>query len=205
VLKNYIKLANGLIKQEYYEKIQYGYDYSQKRNYGIDGVKISYLRLGFIIGVIKKTPSDILDVGYGSGEFLSAAKVIVPNCYGFDISSYPVPDGVEKLNQISNFDGEVITMFDVLEHFGDIYVIKDFKCKYLIVSLPNCHYFSDEWFENWKHRRPNEHLWHFNEKSLINFMEEAGYKFISSCNLEDSVRLSQGPYPNILTAAFKKV
>ena len=204
MIKNYEQLANGVIKQKNYEKIEYGYDYSSKRNYGVKGIKISYLRLGFIVGAIKHIPSDVLDIGYGNGDFLSASKTIVKNCYGFDISNYPTPDGIQKLNQISDFNGEVITMFDVLEHFEDISVVKDFKCKYLIISLPECHYFSEEWFENWKHRKPNEHLWHFNKKSLTNFMEEMDYKPLSFSNIEDSVRLSDGPYSNILTVAFEK-
>jgi hypothetical protein len=41
----------------------------------------------------------------------------------------------------------------------DIEFVKDLKCHYVCISLPWCHYFSDEWFETWKHRKPNEHLW----------------------------------------------
>jgi hypothetical protein len=72
------------------------------------------------------------------------------------------------------------------------------------VSLPNCHYFSDEWFETWKHRRPNEHLWHFNETSLINFMNEIGYSKVNICNIEDTIRKHSHDYSNILTGIFKK-
>ena len=41
--------------------------------------------------------------------------------------------------------------------------VKKLKCKYILISVPCCHYYSDDWFKNWKHRRPDEHIFHFNE------------------------------------------
>ena len=57
---------------------------------------------------------------------------------------------------------------------------------------------------NWKHRRPDEHLWHFDEDSLYNFMKRMGYTFISSSNIEDTIRKNKEGETNILTAVFKK-
>ena len=59
--------------------------------------------------------------------------------------------------------------------------------------------------ETWKHRKPDEHLWHFDEKSLQNFMTRMGYETINICNLEDLTRHNNQPYQNILTGLFKKV
>ena len=66
-------------------------------------------------------------------------------------------------------------------------------------------YFSDEWFEDWKHRNPDEHLWHFNDKSLNAFMDDMGYTKIAQSNIEDSIRKSDCEHPNILTGIFKKM
>ena len=62
---------------------------------------------------------------------------------------------------------DIITFYDSLEHFEEIEFVKKLKCNYICISVPNCHYKNDEWFRNWKHRKPNEHLWHFNSKSHI--------------------------------------
>ena len=62
------------------------------------------------------------------------------------------------------------------------------------------------WFEKWKHRRPDEHLWHFDKDSLVNFMERMGYIMVSCSNLEDTIR--KNPHQeetNILTCVFKKL
>jgi hypothetical protein len=87
---------------------------------------------------------------------------------------------------------------------NNIYDIKDLQAKYVVVSLPHCHNFSDEWFENWKHRKPNEHLWHFNAPALINFMSEVGYEVINITNLEYTIRKNNEDYTNILTGVFRK-
>ena len=73
-------------------------------------------------------------------------------------------------------------------------------------DIPWCHYDSDEWFLNWYHRKPNEHLWHFNDKSLTRFFEENGYENIYLGNVEDTIRKNNNcsEKPNILSAIFKK-
>jgi hypothetical protein len=98
----------------------------------------------------------------------------------------------------------VISFFDVLEHFEEIDFVKDLDCNYVYISLPWCHNFSEEWFMDWKHRRPDEHLWHFNEKSIENFFNEMGYDMVDYSNVEDLIRVSGEEYPNILTCIFKK-
>ena len=125
-------------------------------------------------------------------------------CFGYDITGYDIPEGCEFIKDWVNLNVDVITFFDVLEHFEDPYMIKDLNAKYVILSFPWCHYISDEWFENWKHRKPNEHLWHFNKESLVNFMSEVGYDVINVTNVEDIIRKNNLEYSNILTGVFKK-
>jgi hypothetical protein len=73
------------------------------------------------------------------------------------------------------------------------------------LSFPWCHYISDEWFENWKHRRPNEHLWFFNEKNIYNFAKSTGYEVINYSNVEDTIRGNNSNKENILTVCLKKI
>ena len=207
-LSNYEKVEFGIIKQKNVEKIDYDYTYSNAyTQYGENANKLSVLRLGNLIGTINKIPESILDVGYGNASFLKAASTIIPNCYGSDLhNTYPLPDKCKFTDNIFEQKVEVITFFDSLEHFDDIFIIDKLKCKYIMISVPWCHFFSDEWFDNWVHRKPNEHLWHFNDKSLILFFESYGYKCIHKSNFEDSIRKRDtfNNSENILSCIFEK-
>ena len=143
---NYIVYDNGLIQQEFDTLIDYNNDYIDPYNQlGIKLDIMSSLRLGYIIGSIGKTPRSILDVGYGNGSFLLSCKKTISNCYGNDISGYSIPDDCTFVENILDDWFEVITFFDVLEHFEDISFIGKLNCKYLCISLPWCHFFDKDW------------------------------------------------------------
>jgi hypothetical protein len=207
-MENYEKLKSGIIKQKIIQKIDYNYEYSNKYNsYGEKSNYLSYLRLGVLLGTLNKIPESILDVGYGNGDFLKNAKNIINSCHGFDISKYQLPPNIIIEDSIFDKHFDVICFFDSLEHFDDINIIDKLDCDYIFISVPWCHNNSDDWFLNWYHRRPNEHLWHFNDKSLVNFFEENGYTKIYLGNFEDTIRKNSscGNQPNILSAIFKKI
>jgi len=207
--ENYEESKFGIIKQINVEQFQYNFDYSNTYNqYKEAANNLSFLRLGTLIGSINKIPQSILDVGYGNASFLKAASTIIPKCYGSDLhNNYPLPDKCIFTDDIFAHEVEVITFFDSLEHFDDIFIIDKLKCKYIMISVPWCHYFSKEWFESWVHRKPNEHLWHFNDKALISFFESYGYKCIHKSNFEDSIRKREtfNNSENILSCVFEKI
>ena len=208
MIKNYEILKNGLIKQEKIvnKKQDYNLDYIERRynQYGEKGPQLAGIRFGYLIAKLNKKPNSILDIGYGNGDFLNVCKQSISNCYGNDISEYPIPDGVKFVKNIFEKHYDVITFFDVLEHFEDINFVKNLKCNYVYISVPWCHNFSDEWFFNWKHRREDEHFWHFNLESISNFFDEMGFDLIDSSNIEDTIRTPTSENPNILTCIFKK-
>jgi hypothetical protein len=112
---------------------------------------------------------------------------------------------VVKVESIFERYWHVITMFDVIEHLEDPSIIRDLQCSFLVVSVPWCHYLNDERFRNWKHRRPDEHLHHFSDRSLIRFMHRNGYDVeFWPCAVEDVIRGHLDGRPNILTAIFSK-
>lgn len=206
MLEGYSKTPEGVVYQVDPKPIDYNLEYIEyyeqlDRAYG----EMSYLRLGNLIGSIGKIPHSVLDVGYGDGSFLRACKKIVPECYGYDISTYPVPEGCVEVDGLTTRHYDAITFFDSLEHFRDISFVKELNCNYVCVSVPFCHYKSDEWFENWKHRKPDEHLWHFNKESLTSFMSIMGFKLMTSSNIEDTIRKNKPSEENILTCIFEKV
>ena len=205
-MKNYAKNGDGVIYQIEKEIFQYNQDYVNNSYVVYEPLPtyMGYLRLGNIIGSIGRVPKSILDVGYGNGSFLKVCKNIIPNCYGYDISEYPVPEGCVKSDSMFNKFYDIITFYDSLEHFEEIEFVKKLKCNYICISVPNCHYKNEEWFRDWKHRRPNEHLWHFNLKSLENFMLRMGFSMINSTNIEDTIRKNKHESQNILTSIFQK-
>jgi hypothetical protein len=207
MINNYEYDQNGVIKQLHKTPIEYNQKYIDVRynTYGVLNDFISHLRLGYITGSIGRVPLDVLDIGYGNGAFLSACRKVINNCKGYDISTYPVPYNCSIVTDIFAAHHDVITFFDSLEHYEEIYFLHKLQCNYICISVPWCHYFSDEWFTAWKHRRPDEHLWHFNDKALIQFMNFQGFECINICNIEDTIRKHSFSYPNILTGLFKKV
>ena len=207
MLSNYERLSNGVIKQRNVSKIQYDYNYSNKYNsYGEKGRNLSHLRFGVLIGAIGFIPNSIVDVGYGNGDFLSVCTKKITHVYGCDLSDYPVPEKCTKIELDDIKSVDVVCFFDSLEHFDDISFVKNLDTSYVFISVPWCHYLSDEWFETWYHRRENEHLYHFNEESLKCFFDELGYDCIYRSSFEDIVRHNPSvyPLPNILSCIFKK-
>jgi hypothetical protein len=209
MLDNYKQLDNGVIKQvNITSKVDYNEAYIENsyNTYGTNGTKLAHLRLGFLLGLIHNHDS-IIDVGYGNGDFLDACTNTFSQCYGNDISEYKLPDTCDYISydDMLKKEVDVITFFDSLEHFEDISFVKDLKAKYILISVPWCHYKSDKWFDDWKHRRPDEHLWHFNEKSLCEFMKENGYINKKTSNIEDIIRKTEKNEYNILTVLFERV
>lgn len=210
MLKNYERLRNGVIRQVEVKPFQYGFEYSNNYNKISElSKRMAHLRLGYLIGVIGRVPENIVDIGYGNGDFLEAASKIIPECYGSDIAeNYPVPPGVKYIDKDELFSREfdVACFFDVLEHVEDIYLtLNSIQADYLCISLPNCEYKSDEWFSTWKHRKENEHLWFFDETALVAFMLEVGYKPLNISYIEDVIRVDENNKPNILSGVFQRI
>jgi hypothetical protein len=205
MLDNYAVDKLGVIYQISKTEFVYDNEYVETR-YGAAPVEqMSFLRVGQITAALGRIPTSVLDVGYGSGDFLKAMSSAITDVNGYDIPpAFPVP-GVANVENMYSREYDLVTFFDSLEHFEDPSEIRALRTNFIHISVPWCHYFSDEWFQDWRHRRPNEHLWHFNEKSLPAFMKEMGYELICFSNGEDVIRKSSGPWQNILSATFRKL
>lgn len=208
MIPNYELTQDGAIKQSTFKPFTYDQQYSDSR-YSVfnDRGNILNLRLGYVIGSIGHIPHSLMDIGYGNGDFLESCMGLIPNLYGNDVPpAYPLKNGIQFIENILEQKVEVVTFFDSLEHFPDIEWVKDLKCKYVVISLPWCYNgLDDEWFQNWKHRKPDEHLYHFDDKSLVYFMYRMGFELINYCNIEDKIRIDKSLSPNILTACFRKI
>jgi hypothetical protein len=209
MLDNYKVDKNGIIKQIKVNKITYDSAYIESRyNTHKNRKSMACLRLGYLLGVCGGGGiNSILDVGYGNGDFLKLSSQYIKKCTGADIApAYPLPAHIKTTRNIYKDCYDVVCFFDSLEHFDNIYEIEQLKTKFIYISVPECHYLSDEWFKNWKHRRENEHLWHFNLESLTAFFADIGYKIINHSHIEDIIRTRYDKnLPNILSAVFKKI
>tara|TARA_R100001510_G_C7634268_1_gene192704 strand:- start:574 stop:1206 length:633 start_codon:yes stop_codon:yes gene_type:complete len=209
MLNNYTKMENGVIYQSD-KKITMNYDQDYiKSSYAEEAMKnISYLRYGYLAGYLANQGFDsvkglsVLDVGYGFGHFLKVCSDAGMKSYGHEVNGHDISKFAAQGN--IDWDYDVITFFDSLEHFEDITFVKHLKCKHLLISLPWCHYPSDEWFENWKHRKYGEHIWHFSKEALCNFLEESGFRVNIISSFEDSLRTPVDNLPNVLSVVAEK-
>lgn len=209
MIDNYYEDRNGVIHQINKQKFDYNSQYIEN-SYCSNEMKLATelmanLRLGYVIGATNNCDYSILDVGYGNGAFLKAAQKYFMKCAGYDvIDNTYLPAGVIREQSITENYYDIVTFFDSLEHCDELEFVRDIKCSYVVISLPWCHYVSDDWFQQWKHRKPDEHLHHFNDISLTNFMRSMGFDYINSCSIEDVIRTPVNHLPNILTATFRK-
>lgn len=151
----------------------------------------------------------VCDFGYGNGAFLSHCAKNGIISYGYDVSDYPTPTGTHRLNNVEQIDVDVVTFFDSIEHIENEN-LHDFlgklKTKNVIISAPWFHEFmGPEWFDTWKHRKPNEHFHHFDMHGIVGLLKDSGYKLIHVGNEEDEIRKPIDHLPNILTVVAKKL
>jgi SAM-dependent methyltransferase len=144
----------------------------------------------------------LLDFGCGTGRFVEAARRA-----GWDAWGYDVAPGEMCYADPTQPIWDVLTCFDSLEHVPSPSVlIKQTGAKHVMISVPECHYPDrPEWFMRWKHRKPGEHLWHWNRVSLDGFMKRLGYAPLMHSPFEDDYRPRYDPaLPNILTAIYRR-
>ncbi len=189
------------------------YDVSRYAGYydglGIKTRAMSCLRLGHLLASVGAAcRMTLLDIGYGNGDFLVRCADAGLSGSGFDVATRPLTD--ERLltlrwDQVMSRHRDVVTFYDSLEHFPSLAWLSDLKASYVIVSAPWCHWIQGQpEFRDWKHRKPHEHLHHFNAASLVEFMASMGWKNISLSNVEDGIRgVREDGKPNILTAVFE--
>lgn len=162
------------------------------------------MRVGFTIAAHGRPIETITDIGYGTGAFMKEAKKVIPHVFGVDLTGVSV-EGCYITPHVLNSD--VVCMYDALEHFHNLEFVEKLPAETLIISLPYCHFHTEgiEWMRTkYKHLKPSEHIWHFNEYSLRATMNSFGWKEVARSGHEDVVRKSEHGLQNILSMAFKK-
>jgi len=155
----------------------------------------------------------LLDIGCGTGAFLKESPEDFSS-FGCDINynclQHCRQEGVKIIgNDLPNYSKkvDVITMFDVIEHYPDFKIIERVKRAlkddgYFIFCTPN---FKKEYLEdltNWRHYRPKgEHVFCLSENSVKTLAKLYGW-IIEEINFDESqIRL---PENNIATYVLRK-
>jgi hypothetical protein len=173
-------------------------------------IKLGYQRLGWVLGILRRLPKSVLEIGYGLGTFLEAAKLAgVGHCAGCDVAEYPLPPGCVFIDWEAALSEtwDVTVLFDVLEHIPDLTFLGRLSTSALAVAVPFCRWreFGDDWFRSWRMRLPDEHLHHFDPESLGALMNHHGYRCIDLNNFEDGLRLREGESaPSIICGFFER-
>jgi len=214
MLDNYEADEFGVIHQIEFTPIRYDKQYiSYYEDLSDRTIKLGYQRLGWVLGLTGEMPRSVLEIGYGTGTFVEAARIAgVADCAGFDIARFPLPDGVRFVDWDEALAGpwDLVAMFDVLEHIPDLSFLARLQTRCLAVAVPYCRWHElgaegDAWFRAWRMRLPDEHLHHFDPGSLVKLLAHHGFECVTMNCFEDGIRLRPGETgPNILSGFFRR-
>ncbi len=214
MLDNYRMDEFGVIHQVEFTPIQYDKEYiTYYEDLSDRTIKLGYQRMGWILGLTGRMPASVLEIGYGTGTFIEAARISgVADCAGYDIARYPLPEGVPFIEWDAALarEWDLVAMFDVLEHIPDLSFLGSLRTRHLALAVPYCRYrelgpAGEDWFRRWRMLLPNEHLHHFDRESLVALLAHHGFDCVTLNTFEDGIRLRAGETgPNILSGFFAR-
>ena len=149
---------------------------------------------------IKNEKGLILDIGCGTGDFLSACEKegwsingIEPNKKARQMAKGKISNGALVSNDIHSFleshrgQFDVISMWHVLEHVPNLMVyidqlkllLKPTGC--LVIAVPNFKsYDAVHYKENWAAYDVPRHLWHFSENAIQSLFDRFNFKVVKT-------------------------
>ena len=139
------------------------------------------------------TSKTLLDVGCGTGDFLSACKNkgwlvegIEPNKNARAISIQKNGDCIGDLSKLFSYPQnsfDVITLWHVLEHLSDLKAHLELYKKILkaegrlIVAVPNFKSYDASYYKSyWAAYDVPRHLWHFSQDAIKVLFSEYGFE-----------------------------
>lgn len=178
--------------KSYYSGDGFGY-----RDYVASYPSIEYLanrRLDLLEKFCKK--GKLLDVGCAHGFFLLAARGRGWEVWGVEISKFAcdyareryglniINKGLEDTDFPANFF-DVVTMWDVLEHFDDpsgvMMEVKRIlkKSGFVFFQVPNFSSLQSRLMRGrWKDIKPHYHLWYFTPKTISELLNSKGFSIV---------------------------
>lgn len=207
--KNNIDLPDGyeyegpFIKQVTHSCFEYTTDYKARQS---TNDLMSYLRLGWLSSHIdyeEMHKLSLVDIGCGNGVFLECVRGKFKTVCGYDVCG----DSISR-DQLYSDDWGIIILSDVLEHFDDINDLMKMSWKYAMISFPETpHVESFEELEQWRHFKPNEHLYYLDEKGMADWLRNTYPEVcvVGSGHYEDLIRTRwDDSIPNITTMLLRR-
>lgn len=170
-----------------------------------------------LIHGVSPDKGSLLDVGCGSGAFLSVMKKAGWNCTGVEINEnarqyVQKTLGIDVHNSVDNtpqtahpFD--VITLWHVLEHFHNPGAVLHQLHKRLkqngtlILAVPNYESRDAKWFKSyWAAYDVPRHLYHFNIQSITGILRQYNFDVIEKRSVFPDVF-----YISFLSAKYKRI
>jgi hypothetical protein len=125
----------------------------------------------------------VLDVGIGSGQFVSC----YPGALGFDVN----PAGVAWLHERNAYADlyanrwRALTMWDVLEHIDEPERAVQQATEFVFVSIPV--FDNAEHVLRSHHYRKDEHIWYWTHSGLVNWFAEQGFELVEHNIIESAL------------------
>lgn len=140
-----------------------------------------------------KKPKNLLDIGSGTGDFLSASKQYnissigtEPNEQARNLSLKKGNTVVKQIEDIQNRKFDVITLWHVLEHvYHPTEYIKQIKDRLddngiLLIAVPNYKSYDSAYYKNnWAAYDVPRHLWHFSRVGIKSLVEKESLEIIN--------------------------
>jgi len=167
---------------------------------------MSYMRLGWLAAHIPYddwAEMSMVDIGCGSGEFVKHASDKFKRVRGYDVCGTSI-----SRDELMDTEWDIAVMSDVVEHFNDIEELFDIQWNHAFISFPETPAFETfEEMREWRHFKPNEHLWYLNIEGFLHWIEKEHREatVVSSSNFEDSIRTRWNrQMTNISTVLLKR-
>lgn len=163
---------------------------------------------------LMREPGRLLDIGCSLGYFVEAANARGWRAAGIEISPYAseearqldldVRTGVLEDAHYQDASFECVTMWDVLEHVPDptqhmleIHRILS-RGGIVVIGTPNLdHVQFRRKREKWRHLKPAEHIFYFQQSSITRLLEKTGFTIVQP------PVLGGRSFPGSITAAWR--
>jgi hypothetical protein len=116
----------------------------------------------------------VLDFGCGARAFELAKPKLMMNVISYDPYFY---NNMEGVLDTCNLGIDVLTFWDSFEHIRRLEMIPLLKARYIVLGIPIFTNGID--IIQWKHFRPDEHVWCFSEMALKRLMRKWKYEEVA--------------------------
>ena len=146
--------------------------------------RLMFVYKRIILMKLLKQSKSVLDYGAGDGKFAKYLEKSGKKIFTYDPLKVNSSNTI-NLTQDTDLQVDMLMMWHVLEHISDLKKIfpkileRVNKNGFLVIAVPNRDCFDAKYYKNhWAAWDVPRHLYHFNHKSLLNFMSCYGLSFV---------------------------